>query len=89
MPPEAAVYIVRQALKLVLILAGPPLLAGLVVGLLVSVFQAATQIQEMTLSFIPKIITVFVVIMLLFPWMIKIMHGFTTNLIMNFHRYLQ
>ena len=89
MSDEAAIYIVRQALKLVLILAGPPLLAGLAIGLLVSIFQAATQIQEMTLTFIPKIITVFVVIMIFFPWMIKIMHKFTTDLFLNFHRYIR
>lgn len=89
MSSEAAIYIVRQALQLVLVLAGPPLLAGLTVGLLVSIFQAATQIQEMTLTFVPKIVAVFVVIILLFPWMIKIMHRFTTDLIVNFYRYLQ
>jgi flagellar biosynthetic protein FliQ len=89
MSPEAATYIVRQALQLVLLLAGPPLLVGLTVGLLVSIFQAATQIQEMTLTFVPKIIAVFVVIMIFFPWMIKIMHRFTSDLILNFHRYIQ
>ena len=89
MSPDAAVYIVQQALKLVLILAGPPLLAGLVVGLLVSIFQAVTQIQEMTLSFVPKIIAVLVVIMIGFPWMIKVMGRFTSELILNFHQYIQ
>jgi flagellar biosynthetic protein FliQ len=89
MSPEAAVYIIREALKLVLMLSGPPLLAGLIIGLLVSIFQAATQIQEMTLSFVPKIIAVFIVIIIFFPWMIKIMHQFATSLMLNFHRYLQ
>ena len=89
MSTEAAIFIVREALKLVLILAGPPLAVGLVVGLLISIFQAATQIQEMTLSFVPKIIAVFVVIIVLFPWMIKIMHQFASGLILNFRYYLQ
>ncbi|MCH8291381.1 flagellar biosynthesis protein FliQ [Candidatus Poribacteria bacterium] len=89
MRPEAAIYIIRKGLGLVLLLAGPPLLVGLAVGLLISVFQAATQIQEMTLSFIPKIIAVFIVIMILIPWMIKIMNSFTTDLIMNFHLFLR
>jgi flagellar biosynthetic protein FliQ len=88
MSPEAAIYIIRQALKLVLMLSGPPLLAGLVVGMLVSIFQAATQIQEMTLSFVPKIIAVFVVLIIFLPWMIKVMHGFTIDLMLNFYRYL-
>ena len=88
MSPEAAIYIIRQALKLVLMLSGPPLLAGLVVGMLISIFQAATQIQEMTLSFVPKIIAVFVVLIIFLPWMIKVMHGFTIDLILNFYRYL-
>ena len=89
MSPEAAIYIVRQGLKLILMLAGPPLLTGLVVGVLISIFQAATQIQEMTLSFVPKIIAVFIVIMIAFPWMVKIMHRFTTDLIINLYRYVQ
>ena len=59
MKPEAAIYIIRQALEVGFIIAGPPLMTGLVVGLIISIFQAATQIQEMTLSFIPKLIAVF------------------------------
>ena len=89
MSPEAAIYIIRQALKLVLMLAGPPLVVGLVVGLIVSIFQAATQIQEATLSFIPKILAVFMVLIIFLPWMIKVMHGFTIDLILNLYRYLQ
>lgn len=84
----AAIYIVSQALKLVLILAAPPLAAGLVVGLIISTFQAVTQIQEMTLSFVPKIIIVFVVLIIFFPWMLKLMTGFTTDLIVNLHQYV-
>ena len=89
MSPEAAIYIIRHALKLVLMLAGPPLVTGLVVGLLVSIFQAATQIQEMTLSFVPKILAVFLVLVIFMPWMIKVMHGFTVDLMLNFYRYLR
>jgi len=89
MDPGAAVYIVSQALKLVVILAAPPLAAGLVIGLIISTFQAVTQIQEMTLSFVPKILAVFVVLIIFFPWMVKLMTSFTTDLIMNLHRYVQ
>lgn len=89
MSPEAAIYVMRQAFQLMLMLAGPILMSGLVIGLIVSVFQAATQIQEMTLTFIPKLIAVGLVLTLLFPWMLKIMHGFTRELILNFHYFLQ
>ena len=89
MSPEAAIYVVRQAFQLMFMLAGPVLVSGLVIGLIVSVFQAATQIQEMTLTFIPKLIAVGLVLTLLFPWMLKIMHGFTRELIINFYYFLQ
>lgn len=88
MNPGAAIYIVSQALKLVVILAAPPLAAGLVVGLIISTFQAVTQIQEMTLSFVPKIIVVFAVLIIFFPWMLRLMTSFTTDLIVNLHRYV-
>ena len=89
MKPEAAIYIIRQALEVGFILAGPPLITGLVVGLIVSIFQAATQIQEMTLSFIPKLIAVFGVLIFLLPTMIRVMQTFTRELITNYSHYLQ
>jgi len=89
MDAGAAVYIVSQGLKLVLILAAPPLAAALAVGLIISTFQAVTQIQEMTLSFVPKVATVFVVLIIILPWMLRLMTSFTTDLIMNLHRYVQ
>ena len=66
---------------LVLVVAGPTLLVALVVGLIVSIFQAVTQIHEMTLTFIPKILAVAAVLSLLLPWTIKRMIEFTTVLI--------
>ncbi len=66
---------------IVLIVAGPTLLVALVVGLVVSIFQAVTQIHEMTLTFIPKILSVGVVLSLLLPWTIRRMIEFTTTLI--------
>ena len=62
MTPDTVVAIVRQALELAMLAAGPLLLASLLMGLLVSVFQAATQINEMTLTFIPKLLVMFVVL---------------------------
>ncbi|GIW07814.1 MAG: flagellar biosynthetic protein FliQ [Dehalococcoidia bacterium] len=71
----------RDALMLTLFLAGPILLVGLVVGLLISVFQAATQVNEMTLAYVPKILAVFATVAILGPWMIGTMVSYTTGLL--------
>jgi flagellar biosynthesis protein FliQ len=81
MTPEYVVDIGRKAVELVLLLGAPMLLCALVVGLLVSIFQAATQINEQTLTFIPKIVAVLVALLLFAPWMIQKMIGFSTELI--------
>lgn len=83
MTPEYVTGIGRQAVETILLLAAPMLLAGLVVGLLVSIFQAATQINEQTMTFIPKIVAVFVTLLLFAPWMIKVMVSFTTQILQN------
>lgn len=74
----------REALEVTIMLSAPLLLAALITGLLVSVFQAATQINEMTLSFIPKLLTMFVVMVIAGPWMLNLMldymHRMFTNL---------
>lgn len=67
-----ALEITQHALEITLLLSAPPLLAALFTGLIVSVFQAATQINEMTLSFIPKLLAIFVVLVLFGPWMLGI-----------------
>lgn len=69
MTAESVISIGQQALLTLLLVAAPMLLAALAVGLLVSIFQAATQINEMTLSFIPKLIAVFVTMIIAGPWM--------------------
>lgn len=69
-----------QTYKITLILSLPMLLAGLIVGLLVSIFQATTQINEMTLSFVPKILAVVAVIIFTMPWMIGVITDYTTML---------
>lgn len=83
MTPEFALYICRQAILTVLLIAGPLLMAGLVVGVVISILQAVTQIHEMTLTFIPKILAVIAVILFLMPWMIRILLGFV-NLVMGY-----
>ena len=81
MTPEYAIKLGQDTLMIVLIVAGPTLLVALVVGLVVSIFQAVTQIHEMTLTFIPKILSVGIVLALLLPWTIRRMIEFTTALI--------
>jgi len=70
MTPETAMTLGYQAMRLSLLLAAPLLLVALVTGLLISLFQAATQINEMTLSFIPKLLAVFATIVIAGPWML-------------------
>jgi flagellar biosynthesis protein FliQ len=77
---NAVMEIAQNALELVIYLAAPVLLVGLAVGLLVSIFQAATQIQEQTLSFIPKLIAMVVALMVMGPWMLQMWIDFTQNL---------
>ena len=77
MTPEFVVDLTRKAIETTLLLSAPMLLAALVVGLLVSVFQAATQINEQTMTFIPKIVVVFATMLLFAPWLINVMLAFT------------
>lgn len=81
MTPEVVMEYARDALQLALLLGAPLLLAALVVGLLVGVFQAATQINEMTLSFIPKLIALAAVILVGGPWMLRVITEYTIRLI--------
>ncbi len=70
-----------ETYKITLILSLPMLMAGLVVGLLISIFQATTQINEQTLTFVPKILVVIVVVILTMPWMLNMLIDFTTRLL--------
>lgn len=81
MTPEAILRILREGLLLVVILSAIPMLASMIVGLTVSVLQATTQIQEQTLSFVPKLIAVFVAIGLLGPWMLHQTVRFSVTLL--------
>ena len=73
---------------IVLLVSAPMLGLGLLVGLAVSVFQATTSIQEQTLAFIPKIIAVFVAILIFGPWMLRIMTEYVTNIFVNLPLYI-
>ncbi|MGD8401659.1 MAG: flagellar biosynthesis protein FliQ, partial [Bacillota bacterium] len=70
------VAVFREALWLVLVTAAPMLGAGLLVGLVISIFQATTQIQEQTLSFVPKIIAILTMMVICFPWMMRVTNDF-------------
>ena len=83
MTPETVATIGKEAIETMLLIAAPMLIIGLVVGIMISVFQAATQIQEMTLTFVPKIVAVFVALLIFFPWMMQTMIEFTRELILN------
>jgi len=74
----------RLAMETTLLVAAPLLLVALIVGLIVSVFQAATQINEATLSFIPKLISVFITLLLVGPWMLSVLVGYMRGMFSNF-----
>ncbi len=80
MTPESVIDMAQQALLVTCMLAAPLLLSALGVGLLIGVFQAATQIQEMTLSFIPKLIAVVVALFVAGPWMLRLLVDFTKQI---------
>ena len=80
MTPETVMEVSRQALLMVLTVAAPPLLTALLVGLLVSIFQAATQINEATLSFIPKIVAMFLMLIVAGPWMLEVLVDYIRRL---------
>lgn len=71
----------KEAVGAVFLVGGPILGVSLLVGLLVSIFQAMTQIQEQTLSFIPKVVAVVAILLLLGPWMLSVLTAYTTNLL--------
>ncbi|MGJ8669706.1 MAG: flagellar biosynthesis protein FliQ [Oceanococcus sp.] len=83
MTPDSVMTLGQQALKLTLMLSAPLLLTALTVGLIVGLFQAATQIQEMTLSFIPKLLAMGLAFLIAGPWMLRILMDFTRQLILD------
>ncbi len=80
MTPEFVIDIARKAIQTTLLISAPMLLSGLIIGLLVSIFQAATQINEQTMTFIPKLIVVFLSLLIFAPWIMHTMTAFTLGL---------
>lgn len=80
MTPETVTALMGEAIKITLVVSAPMLILGLLVGLAISVFSAVTQIQEMTLTFVPKIVVVLLALMFSMPWIIDQLVTYTTNL---------
>ncbi|MBI3608640.1 MAG: flagellar biosynthesis protein FliQ [Nitrospirae bacterium] len=89
MTTEFVVEMGQRTIEMVLLLAAPALVFSVVVGLVVSVLQAVTQINESTLTFLPKILAVSLAFVVFLPWMISLMVGFTTSLLSNIPMYVR
>ncbi|THB69435.1 MAG: flagellar biosynthetic protein FliQ [Desulfovibrio sp.] len=89
MTPEFVIGFARQSIELALTISLPMLGIGLLVGVAISMLQAATQIQEMTLTFIPKIVSIFLALLFAFPWIMDKMTSFTRDLLMNIPLYIR
>lgn len=83
MTPEVAVDLVRDALWLTAMIVATLVVPSLIVGLLVAMFQAATQINEQTLSFLPRLLVILLVLIFAGPWLVRVLMEYTENLIMN------
>ncbi len=89
MTDTTVLTLAKEAVKLALLISGPVLITALLVGLIISIFQAVTQIQEMTLTFVPKILAMILVFILTLPWTLKKLIAFTENLIINIPNYIK
>ncbi len=88
MNPDDVIALGRQALEITLLISAPFLITALVVGVLISLVQAVTQIQEQTLTFVPKFLAIVVVFLLSLPWAIGVLTQYATDLFLSFHRYV-
>lgn len=89
MSEGSVIHLAREAISLILLLAGPLLLVSLGIGLAVSIFQAATQIQEQTLTFVPKLVGILLTLLFLGGWMMNTMLSFTINHLSTLGRFLR
>ena len=88
MTEQFIVDFAMNAIKTTLLVSAPMLGFGLITGLVISIFQAVTSIQELTLTFIPKILAVFLALFLFFPWIMRIMLSFTEQVLISFPSYI-
>jgi len=89
MDQGTVIDLAMNALKVVIYVSAPMLGVSIIVGLAISIFQATTQIQEQTLSFVPKILAVFASIALFGAWMLRVLIEYTENLYMNMNQYIR
>jgi len=89
MSVDFIVGIMAETIRITLMISAPVLLVGLLVGVIISLFQAVTQVQEMTLVFVPKIVVCLVTLVAVLPWMINILVSFTHNLLTNIPTYIK
>ena len=89
MPEALVVGVVRQALETAIVVSLPMLLAGLFAGIVVSIFQTITSIQDNVLSFLPRSAAIFLVFALTFPWMLRVLTGFSGELIRRLPEYIR
>ena len=87
MNQEIVLHLARETLQVTLLISGPLLLISLVVGILISIAQVVTSIQDMTLSFVPRTVAVFLACLLLFPWVMNTMIAFTSRLFAHLDRF--
>lgn len=89
MDQAVVIDLARKAFYTAILIGGPIMLLSMLVGLIVSIFQATTQIQEQSLTFIPKIAIVIIVLLVFGPWMMTVMKNFTEDLLLNIQRYIR
>ena len=89
MTETTIIQLAQESIKLCLLLAGPVLITALLVGLVISIFQAVTQIQEMTLTFVPKILAMTLVFFMTMPWMFKKLIEFTQNIFLSIPEFIK
>ena len=89
MTPDTIVGLMAETIKITLMVAAPMLIVGLIVGVVISLFQAVTQIQEMTLVFVPKIVAVLVTLIAALPWMIGMLINYTQTLFTSIPSYVR
>ena len=89
MTPETVMDVAQLAIQTTMLVAGPMLILSLVIGLLVGAFQAMTQINEMTLTFVPKVFGIFLVMLIGFPWLLGVYLKFMTTILGNIPNYIR
>lgn len=79
----------RQTFETIILVGGPALIVSLIIGVLISIFQAVTQLQEMTITFVPKILAVFLTLFIALPWMVSVMVSYTRSIFENLPLYVK